>query len=163
MSVEEVLPAPVTDPTIDASRGASRTRHTARVRAGLRKPSNWLQLIRFATVGATGYIMNLAVFTLLVHAASVDYKAAAVAAFFVALTNNFVWNRAWTFGASNGHAGFQAARFCVVSLAAFGFNLVVLFGLVEWLAMAKVPAQAIAIAAATPLNFLGNKLWSFQA
>jgi putative flippase GtrA len=29
--------------------------------------------------------------------------------------------------------------------------------------MAKVPAQAIAIAAATPLNFVGNKLWSFQA
>jgi putative flippase GtrA len=28
--------------------------------------------------------------------------------------------------------------------------------------MAKVPAQAIAIAAATPLNFLGNKLWSFR-
>jgi len=159
MSVEEVLPAPVTDPTIDASRG----RHTARVRAGLRKPSNWLQLIRFATVGATGYIMNLAVFTLLVHAASVDYKAAAVAAFFVALTNNFVWNRAWTFGASNGHAGFQAARFCVVSLAAFGFNLVVLFGLVVWLALAMGPAPAFATAAATPLNFLGNKLWSFQA
>jgi putative flippase GtrA len=163
MSVEEALPAPVTDPTIDAPRGPARGRRRARVRAGLRKPSNWLQLIRFATVGATGYIMNLAVFTLLVHAASVDYKAAAVAAFFVALTNNFAWNRAWTFGASNGHAGFQAARFCVVSLAAFGFNLLVLFGLVEWLAMAKVPAQAIAIAAATPLNFLGNKLWSFQA
>jgi putative flippase GtrA len=159
MSVEEVLPAPVTEPTIDAVRGRRR----ARVRAGLRKPSNWLQLIRFATVGATGYILNLAVFTLLVHAASVDYKAAAVAAFFVALTNNFVWNRAWTFGARNGHAGFQAARFCVVSLAAFGFNLLVLFALVEWFAMAKVPAQAIAIAAATPLNFLGNKLWSFQA
>jgi putative flippase GtrA len=163
MPVEEALPAPVTDPTIDVTRGVSRGRHGARVRAGLRKPSNWLQLIRFATVGATGYVVNLAVFTLLVHAASVDYKAAAVAAFFVALMNNFVWNRAWTFGASNGHAGFQAARFCVVSLAAFAFNLVVLFALVEWLAMAKVPAQAIAIAAATPLNFLGNKLWSFQA
>jgi dolichol-phosphate mannosyltransferase len=113
-------------------------------------------------VGATGYIVNLVVFTVLVHAAAVDYKLAALAAFFVALTNNFVWNRAWTFAASDGHAGFQAARFCVVSLAAFGFNLVVLFALVEGLAMQKVPAQAIAIAAATPLNFLGNKLWSFR-
>jgi dolichol-phosphate mannosyltransferase len=162
MSVEEALPAPVTDPTIDAPRGPARGHRRARVRAGLRKPSNWLQLIRFATVGATGYIVNLVVFTVLVHAATVDYKLAAVAAFFVALTNNFVWNRAWTFAASNGHAGFQAARFCVVSLAAFGFNLLVLFALVEWLGMQKVPAQAIAIAAATPLNFLGNKLWSFR-
>jgi putative flippase GtrA len=159
MSVDEALPAPVTDPTIDAPRGRRR----ARVRAGLRKPSNWLQLIRFATVGASGYVVNLAVFTLLVHGAAIDYKLAAVAAFAVALTNNFAWNRAWTFAGSSGHAGFQAARFCVVSLAAFGFNLVVLFALVEWLSVAKVPAQAIAIAAATPLNFLGNKLWSFRA
>ena len=28
--------------------------------------------------------------------------------------------------------------------------------------MAKVPAQALAVAAATPFNFLGNKLWSFR-
>ena len=34
-------------------------------------------------------------------------------------------------------------------------------GFVE--ALAKVPAQAIAIAAGTPLNFLGQKLWSFKA
>ena len=29
--------------------------------------------------------------------------------------------------------------------------------------MAKVPAQAIAVAGSMPLNFLGNKLWSFRA
>lgn len=157
MTVDEAL---VTDPAIEVQRGQRR----ARVRAGLRKPSNWLQLVRFATVGASGYAVNLVVFTLLVHPAGVDYKLAAVAAFVVALANNFVWNRAWTFAdAGGGHAGFQAARFCVVSLVAFGFNLLVLFALVEWLGMGKVSAQAIAIAAATPLNFLGNKLWSFRA
>jgi dolichol-phosphate mannosyltransferase len=83
-------------------------------------------------------------------------------AFIVALANNFFWNRVWTFRAGDGHAGFQAARFVVVSLGAFGFNLLLLFGLVEFVGMASVPAQAIAIVAATPLNFLGNKLWSFK-
>jgi dolichol-phosphate mannosyltransferase len=159
MTVDEAaLAAPVSE-AIEPPRG-----RRARVRAGLRQPANWLQLVRFATVGASGYVINLVVFKLLVHSAAIDYKLAAGAAFVVALTNNFVWNRAWTFAdASGGHAGFQAARFCVVSLVAFGFNLVVLFGLVEWLGMEKVSAQAIAIAAATPLNFLGNKLWSFRA
>jgi dolichol-phosphate mannosyltransferase len=158
MTVEEAL---VTDPVMEAPRGHRR----ARVRAGLRKPSNWLQLIRFATVGASGYVVNLGVFTLLVHQASVDYRLAAVGAFLVALANNFAWNRGWTFAddASDGHAGFQALRFCVVSLVAFAFNLVALFALVEWLGVAEVPAQAIAIAAGTPLNFLGNKLWSFAS
>ena len=154
---EAAIAAPVTEPS---GRGHRR----ARVRAGLRKPSNWMQLVRFGAVGASGYVVNLVVFTLLVHAAGLDYKLAAVAAFAVALTNNFVWNRMWTFAeASDGHAGFQAARFCVVSLVAFGFNLAVLFALVEWLSVQEVGAQAIAIAAATPLNFLGNKLWSFRA
>jgi putative flippase GtrA len=133
-----------------------------RVRAGLRKPANWLALVRFALVGASGYVVNLAVFAAAVHALALDYRVAAVLAFAVAVTNNFVWNRRWTFAARDGHAGFQAARFFVVSLVAFGFSLVVLTVLVDGAGLARVAAQAIAIAAATPLGFLGNKLWSFR-
>jgi dolichol-phosphate mannosyltransferase len=140
-----------------------RRRKRTRVRAALRHPANWLQLIRFAAVGASGYVVNLAVFTAAVHGAGFGYVVAAVMAFVVALTNNFFWNRGWTFRAHDGHAGFQAARFVVVSLGAFAFNLLVLFVLVEFAGVAKVPAQAAAIVAATPLNFLGNKLWSFRA
>ncbi len=149
----------VADTTIDPP----RLRGQARARAALRKPANWAQLVRFGTVGASGYVINLAVFAALVHAASADKGVAATAAFVVALSNNFVWNRLWTFRASEVHAGFQAARFCAVSLAAFAVNLVVLYTLVDGLGAAEVPAQALAIAAATPLNFIGNKLWSFKA
>ena len=46
---------------------------------------------------------------------------AATCAFVVAVANNFWWNRHWTFGAADGHAGFQAARFFTVSVAAFLF------------------------------------------
>jgi dolichol-phosphate mannosyltransferase len=161
MSADEAL--------AESSIEAPRPRGHTRVRAGLRKPSNWLQLVRFGVVGASGYVVNLLVYTLLEHGLSVAYPVAATGAFAVALSNNFVWNRLWTFRASDGHAGFQAARFCVVSLVAFAFNLVVLYTLVEGLGMndvlgvGTVPAQAIAIAAATPLSFLGNKLWSFRA
>lgn len=132
------------------------------MRRALRHPGNWLQLVRFGCVGASGYVVNLAVFTAAVHGARLGYGVAAVMAFVVALANNFIWNRAWTFRASDGHAGFQAARFVTVSLGAFGFNLLLLFVLVEFAGVAEVPAQAIAIVAATPLNFLGNKLWSFR-
>jgi len=133
-----------------------------RLRYALRQRGNWLQLLRFATVGASGYVVNLAVFTAAVHGAHFDYLVAAVLAFVVALANNFFWNRGWTFRAGDGHAGFQAARFLVVSLVAFGFNVLLLYVLVEYAGMPKVPAQAIAIVAATPLNFIGNKLWSFR-
>jgi dolichol-phosphate mannosyltransferase len=118
--------------------------------------------VRFGAVGASGYVVNLAVFALAYSLAGVHYQSAAVVAFVVALTNNFIWNRHWTFKAHDGHAGFQAARFFVISVIAFGFSLLALTLLVESLNVAKLPAQAIAIATATPLNFLGNKLWSFR-
>jgi putative flippase GtrA len=129
---------------------------------GLRKPANWLQLVRFAIVGGTGFVLNLAVYAVCVHALSIPYQAAAVVAWLVAVLNNFVLNRHWTFDASAGRIHFQAIRFFVVSLVAFAFGLVLLTLLVEYGGVAKVPAQALAVAASTPLNFLGNKLWSFQ-
>jgi putative flippase GtrA len=40
---------------------------------------------------------------------------------------------------------------------------VILVTLVETAGLMKVMAQALAIAAVTPLSFLGQKLWSFRA
>jgi putative flippase GtrA len=154
---------PVDEAVADTTIDRPRLRGRARFDRALRTRANWSQLVRFATVGASGYVINLAVFTLALHGAGFDKGIAATLAFIIALSNNFVWNRLWTFRASEVHAGFQAARFCVVSCAAFAFNLVVLYTLVDGLGMAAVPAQALAIATATPLNFIGNKLWSFKA
>jgi dolichol-phosphate mannosyltransferase len=130
---------------------------------GMRRPANWLQLVRFGLVGAVGFIVNLVVYSLFVHSVGVDYRVAAVVAWLVAVLNNFVLNRHWTFDARGGQVHFQALRFVVVSLVAFGFSLLLLTLLVESGGMGKLPAQAIAVAASTPLNFLGNKLWSFRA
>ncbi|MBJ7329603.1 MAG: GtrA family protein [Solirubrobacteraceae bacterium] len=132
-----------------------------RVRAGMSKPHNWLQLVRFAAVGASGYIVNLLTFAILVHSAGLDYRLAATGAFLVAVTNNFLWNRRWTFRARDGHRNTQAARFLSVSVLAFAFNLLVLWLFVDHAGVPEVPAQAAAIVAATPLSFIGNKLWSF--
>jgi putative flippase GtrA len=134
-----------------------------RVRLGVTRPKNWLQLVRFAAVGATGYVVNLGVFAACVHVLGIDYHLAAVIAFVVSVVNNFWWNRHWTFDARHDHAGRQGARFFAVSLVAFGFQYLVLVLLVSDAGMTKVLAQAIAIAAATPLSFIGQKLWSFKA
>jgi putative flippase GtrA len=135
----------------------------ARVRHGVRKPHNWFQLGRFVAVGASGYVVNLAVFAACVHLLVVDYKLAALIAFVVSVINNFWWNRHWTFSAKATHPIEQGARFFAVSLVTFGFTYVVLVSLVDGAGMAKVIAQAIAIAAGTPLSFVGQKLWSFRA
>jgi putative flippase GtrA len=133
-----------------------------RLRAGLRRPHNWLQLMKFCAVGASGYVVNLCVFAACVKLLDTHHLVAATAAFAVAVLNNFWWNRHWTFRARGGRAGFQAARFFTVSVAAFVFAAAVLELLVSVAGMSELPAQAIAIIAATPLNFIGNKMWSFR-
>ena len=131
-----------------------------RVGAGVRRPQNWLELVRFAAVGGSGYVVNLLVFAALVQTTEADHKVAALGAFLVAVANNFLWNRRWTFRARDGHAGFQAARFFAVSVAALVLNLVILELLVTS-GTAELAAQAVAIACATPVSFIGNKLWTF--
>jgi putative flippase GtrA len=131
----------------------------ARVRAGLRSGRNWWQLVRFGAVGAGGYAVNLVTFALVVR--SLHYVAASVVAFGLAVTNNFVWNRRWTFRVRHGRRHHQALRFLVISAGAFGVSLAVLGALVELAGVAEVPAQAVAVVAGLPVNFLGQKLWSF--
>ena len=134
----------------------------ARARAvrALRRPANWMQLAKFATVGATGYAVNLAVYTALLRGAGWHYIYAATVSFLVAVTNNYLWNRLWTFRDQRGHVAFQGLRFFTVAVVAYGANLGILSALIA-LGMDKVAAQAIAIVLVTPLNFIGNKLWSF--
>jgi putative flippase GtrA len=129
---------------------------------GMRHPANWLQLVRFSIVGASGYAVNLVLYALCVKALGIDYLVAESVAWIVAAGNNFVWNRHWTFKARDGQMHMQAIRFFVISLVALGFNLVVLQILVKTAGMDKLAAEVIALAASTPLNFLGNKLWSFR-
>lgn len=133
-----------------------------RVGAGVRRPQNWLELVRFAAVGGSGYVVNLLVFAVLVETTSADHKLAALGAFLVAVANNFLWNRRWTFRARAGHAGFQAARFLTVSVGAFLFSFALLELLVTRGGVPEILAQAISIVCATPLSFLGNKLWTFD-
>lgn len=132
-----------------------------RVRAGVGRRDNWLQLVRFGVVGASGYVVNIAVFALAYRALGVHHTVAATLAFVVALGNNFAWNRLWTFPAATGPAHHQAARFVTVSLGAFAVSLVVLNLLIS-AGVGAVGAQAIAVLCAMPLNFAGNKLWTFS-
>lgn len=131
-----------------------------RLAGAARSRDSWLQLLKFGVVGGSGYLINLGVFAFLSGNLGVYHAVAAIGAFCVAVTSNFLWNRYWTFGPGEGLAHMQAARFLAVSVACLVINLVVLELLVGS-GMGELAAQAIAVAVAMPFNFLGNKLWTF--
>jgi dolichol-phosphate mannosyltransferase len=132
-----------------------------RVGNALGRRSNWEQLAKFCTVGASGYVVNLVVYTILLEKLDLHYIPAAVGSFLVAVANNYLWNRSWTFREERGHVGAQGWRFLVVSTVSLVANLAVLHLLVT-AGMGEIVAQASAIVLVTPLNFIGNKLWSFR-
>jgi putative flippase GtrA len=132
-----------------------------RANQALRRRHNWEELVRFCLVGASGYIINLLVYYALLDGANVHYRVAATGSFLVAVTNNYLWNRLWTFRHRRGHFAYQGLRFFVVSVIVYLANLLILTALVE-LGVGKIVAQAIAIVLVTPFNFAGNKLWSFR-
>ena len=150
-----------TSEVMGTSSHAGTSGGAARIADALRRQENWVQLVKFGVVGASGYVVNLAVYTLLLEDAGLHYVAAATGSFLVAASWNYWWNRIWTFRAQRGNFGIQGIRFFMVSAAVYLANIGVLAALVSS-GLGKILAQAVAIILVTPLNFLGNKLWSFR-
>ncbi len=123
--------------------------------------ADWTQLVRYCVVGASGYVVNLAVFAAILGVFGAHHLSAAVGAFCVAWLNNFVLNRHWTFRRNDGSALGQGARYLAVSVFSLGLNLVMLEALVR-AGTPEIPAQAIAIALVTPAVFLLNRRWAFR-
>jgi putative flippase GtrA len=136
---------------------------TSRFRAGLLRYRTFRQLVKFGLVGATGFVINVAVFAFCLRVLDVHYRLAYVFAFCVAVTNNFVWNRVWTFRHERdaSHMAMQGARFFAVSLLAAAAGFVLLETFVR-LGIPKIPAEMLAVALVVPISFLGNKHWSFR-
>jgi putative flippase GtrA len=132
-------------------------------RAGraLKARHNWVQLAKFCTVGGSGYVVNMAVYTFSLHVLGLKYYIAATISFLIAVVNNYLWNRIWTFRDQRGHFGYQGLRFFVVSTTVYAANILLLLALVA-LGLGEVVSQACAIVLVTPINFIGNKLWSFR-
>lgn len=115
---------------------------------------------RYCAVGASGYVVNAAVFWLAVT--SVPYTVAFALAFAVAATSNFRLNRRYTFAASNHRrASAQFGRFLTVSVAALASGLVVLALLVESAGLPELLSALAAIGCTTPVSFGANRAWTF--
>ena len=127
--------------------------------SALKRRHNWIQLAKFGIVGGLGYVLNLVVYALLL---GLGAHLAAAIAWVVAAANNYWWNRVWTFSHAKGDFTRQGLRFFAVSAAALVANQIWLLIFLDWFGLDKLLAQAISIALVVPLNFVGNKLWSFR-
>jgi putative flippase GtrA len=127
------------------------------------------QFVKFAVVGAIGTVVNLAVLklTLLLWgelSASTPFAVEAFAsglAFAVAVVNNYLLNRWWTFR-SSGTMGAEFLKFFTVSICGLVLNELVFWVFRAQLDLHVMVSQLLAIACVLPFNFIVNKLWSFR-
>ena len=126
----------------------------------LRRPHNWIQLAKFGVVGAQRLRHLHRRSTPLCSGSALTGRPRV--AFIVSAANNYWWNRHWTFAHAKGHFGYQGMRFFAVSVLALAANQFWLFVFLDWLGWGKIVSAAIAVVFVTPLNFIGNKLWSFR-
>ena len=123
------------------------------------------QFVKFGIVGASGFALNLAIFTFIFALTPVAdhsriYMLAYSVAFLAGGVSNYVFNRIWTFRAT-GPALVQGIQFLTVSAIALGVGLLVshLFepalgpGHKLWL-LATISGMFV--------NFFINKYWTFR-
>lgn len=123
------------------------------------------QFVKFSVVGASGFVVNLVVFTLLQrldprHSELTHYYVFYTIGFFSGGVSNYYLNRIWTFR-STGHALREGAQFLTVSALAWLVGLGISWGLAPVLGHGH-RLWLVATLAGIIVNFFINKYWTFR-
>lgn len=120
------------------------------------------QFLRYCVVGATGTLLDLGVLALLVEFAHFDILYAATIAFLVAVTNNFLLNKFWTFNSPSKNYRKLYVKFLLVSTVGLLITLACMYLFTQILLIWYVTAKIITSGIVMVWNFLGNKFWTFR-
>lgn len=118
--------------------------------------------IKYAIVGVLGTAIDLGALYLLVEYALMDVILASVLSFLLAVVNNFLLNKAWTFRNKSKNYRKLFIKFLIVSLVGLLLTIFCMQLLVNvahiWYMLAKVITSLVVLS----WNFLGNKFWTFS-
>lgn len=131
-------------------------------------PENVKQFISYVGVGGVAALVEWGVFSLLEYGMDMPYLLATVLAFFVSTTVNWILGRTFTFRDSSYDSKRGREMFLVflVSAIGLGFNLCLMYMLVDVLGLRTNLLKTLAKVLATGIvfiwNFLSRKLWIYR-
>ncbi|MFZ6035950.1 MAG: GtrA family protein [Patescibacteria group bacterium] len=128
------------------------------------------QFAKFAVVGVVGTCVDFGVYALLTRVFGLYYIAATAISVLLAIVNNFLLNKHWTFDkGDSGNARSESGKFFVVSVINYFLNLGIVYFIVEHTAAHQLFganddlfAKMVAIGIVLFSNFFGNKYWTFR-
>ena len=120
--------------------------------------------MKFAAVGGSGVVVNLAILWLLTEAAGLFYIASAVVSIEVSIITNFLLNEHWTFSDKRAGNGMLARgiKFNCVSIVSMALNISVLFALTQYTGLYYMISELIGIGAGFLINFFLNLKWTWK-
>jgi putative flippase GtrA len=124
----------------------------------------------FATIGALGFILQIAALAFLTELARWTWLPATFVAVELAVIHNYVWHERWTWrdvrGPEKGHGRFlsRLARFHVANgLGSIAGNLALMWLFVGWAGMPAIVGNILAVGVMSAANFMIADRWVFAA
>ena len=122
-------------------------------------------LFRFLLIGGLGLILNLIIFFVLADILKINHNLASIAAFFFAVSQNYLLNHLWSFKKIFSYPlSFSAyLKYFSVNLLGLAVNLIILNMLIYiFNPNLKISYQFLGIVAGTLFNYLGAKYFVFS-
>jgi len=128
------------------------------------------EFFKFGVVGVIGTVVDFSSYAILTRWLGLYYIAATCISVFLAIVNNFLLNKYWTFKkGQSGKLRQEYVKFFIVSLVNYFLNIGITYFIVEftaaesWFGSAEdFFAKAVAIGIVLFSNYWGNKYWTFK-
>jgi putative flippase GtrA len=120
------------------------------------------QLLKFALVGITGMGLDFGTTWLLKEKIKINKFVANACGFSIAVVNNFILNKYWTFDNQNPIATEQFVKFLVISIVGLGINSLLLFILLKKIKGNFYLVKLAVIGLVFFWNFSANYLYTFK-
>jgi dolichyl-phosphate beta-glucosyltransferase len=124
--------------------------------------SNFRQFFKYCIVGVLGTFVDLGALYVLVEYFEMAVMPAVVLSFLLAVVNNYVLNKIWTFGSRSKNYRKQFIKFLIVSVVGLGLTVGFMYVFVEVFVIWYMIAKALTSLIVLVWNFLGNKYWTFK-
>lgn len=120
------------------------------------------QFIKFAIVGCSNTLINLAVYYLLIYVGA-HYIIAYTCGFLVSVCNAFYWNNKYVFKNKQETSLIRAFLKVFASYgSSFLLSIVLMSFMVELLHISSLIAPILKMVITIPMNFVLNKIWAFK-
>lgn len=121
------------------------------------------RLLKFGSVGALGTVTNMAIYSTLIFL-DTNYNIASASAFIVAVSQNFLLNKRWTFSDHDRSITHRFAKYFALNFLSFLLNLTILNLVIHYFGTDKavlIVAQILGILGAMVTNFAGSHIFVF--